>query len=465
MTRPKVPFAVLFSVVTALMAPVVIVLLLFVSLGALESGPAWFAAVVLALALGGIVRPHLADLLALREYGGEESRRGHRDPPALTFPTAAVDLDATFARLDRMWNRDHKELTESVKVLKTILDRLPDPLFMLTTDRQILRSNRAAYSLLGSPPEGRNLAAMLRNPDVLETVDAVLAGPSGREGGKGRAVEFSLPVPISRSFRAWIEPLPEPASDGTVAILTLYDQSVEKRTKQLQADFIANASHELKTPLSMLSGYIETMRGTARDDEKAREKFLATMAEQAGRMGRLVDDLLILSRIELQEHMAPTKTVDLDHVLHGIADMLAPAVESRKQTIEFDLSEQPFVVGDGDQLIQVFLNLMDNAVKYGGDGSIIEVVVRPEQRDGRDHLAISVIDQGLGINPEQMPRLTERFYRTDAARSRELGGTGLGLAIVKHIVTRHQGDLAITSTPGEGSKFTVFLPVAPDTGA
>lgn len=465
MTRPKVPFALLFSVVTVLMAPVIILFLLFGSLDILESGPAWFAVLVLALALGGIVRPHLADLMALREYGSEVSRRGHRDPPALTFPSAAAGLDATFAKLDRMWNTDHKELTESVKVLKTILDRLPDPLFMLTADRQILRSNRAAHDLFGSPPEGRNLAAMLRNPDVLEAVDTVLAGPSGREGGKGKAVEFSLPVPIARSFRAWIEPLPESASDGTVAILTLYDQSVEKRTKQLQTDFIANASHELKTPLSLLSGYIETMRGPARDDAQAQEKFLATMAEQADRMGRLVDDLLILSRIELQEHMAPTKTVDLDHILHGISDMLAPAVEARKQTIKFDLPERPFVIGDSDQLTQVFLNLMDNAVKYGGNDSTIRVTARPERRNGRDHLAVSVIDHGVGIDPEQMPRLTERFYRTDAARSRELGGTGLGLAIVKHIVTRHQGDLAITSTPGKGSEFTVFLPAASDSKA
>jgi len=465
MIRPKVPFALLLSVTTVLMAPVMILLLFFVSLGVLESGPAWFAAIALALALGGIVRPHLADLLVLREYGSEVSRRGHKDPPALTFPFAAAGLEAAIARLDRMWNSDHKELTESVKVLDIILDRLPDPLFMITAERQILRSNRAARSLFGSLPEGRNLATTLRNPDILETVDTVLAGPSGRDGGQGKTVEFSLAVPIARSFRAWIEPLPEPASDGTLAILTLYDQSAEKRTKQLQTDFVANASHELKTPLAMLAGYIETMRGPARDDKEAQKKFLATMAEQAGRMGRLVDDLLTLSRIELQEHTRPTKTVDLGHVLRGIARMLAPAAEARQQTIELDLSERPFVVGESDQLTQVFLNLMDNAVKYGGDDSIIRVTARPNQHNGRDHLAISIIDQGVGINPEQMPRLTERFYRTDTARSRELGGTGLGLAIVKHIVTRHQGDLTIASTPGEGSEFTVFLPAASDSKA
>jgi len=273
-----------------LMAPVVILLLLFVSLGAMGSGAAWFAAIVLALALGGIVRTHLADLLVLREYGGEVLRRGHKDTPALTFPSAAAGLEAVIARLDRMWNSDHKELTESVKVLDIILDRLPDPLFMLTAGRQILRSNRAAHSLFGSLPKGRNLATMLRNPNILETVDTVLAGPTGRDGGQGEAVEFSLSVPIARSFRAWIEPLPEPASDGTVAILTLYDQSTEKHTKQLQTDFVANASHELKTPLTILSGYIETMRGPARDDKKTQKKFLAAMADQASRMGRLVDD-------------------------------------------------------------------------------------------------------------------------------------------------------------------------------
>jgi len=174
---------------------------------------------------------------------------------------------------------------------------------------------------------------------------------------------------------------------------------------------------------------------------------------------------LTLSRIELQAHTRPTKAVDLCHTLRGIVQMLAPAAKARQQTIKLDLPERSFVVGESDQLTQVFLNLMDNAVKYGGDDSTIRVTARPDQHNGRDHLAISVIDQGVGINPAQMPRLTERFYRTDAARSRELGGTGLGLAIVKHIVTRHQGDLTIASTPGEGSEFTVFLPAASDSKA
>ena len=242
-------------------------------------------------------------------------------------------------------------------------------------------------------------------------------------------------------------------------LVDLQDVTALIRSEQMRVDFVANVSHELRTPLTSLTGFIETLRGPAKDDADAREKFLAIMQEQSERMFRLINDLLSLSRIELDEHSRPTDPVDLGEVLDGVRSMLAMKAEAKEMDLTLTLPEEvpPIVRGDADQLTQVFLNLVDNAIKYGGKGT--EVAVRVRARDSR-RLAIDVQDHGAGIPAEHIPRLTERFYRVDAARSRALGGTGLGLAIVKHIVNRHRGRLSISSREGEGSCFTVILPLA-----
>jgi two-component system phosphate regulon sensor histidine kinase PhoR len=334
--------------------------------------------------------------------------------------------------------------------------------------------------------------AVLRTPALIEAVDAVLAGAAGR------VVEFTLSVPVERTLSARIERLPRQTADGTVCLITLHDLTQLKRADQMRADFVANASHELRTPLSTLAGFIETLRGPAKEDSEAREKFLGIMQEQAARMSRLVADLLSLSRIELNEHSAPTGTVRVDRVLRSVADILQLKARDKGMTIELDappphpvsgpagFEALPEVTGDADELAQVFQNLLDNAIKYGRAGSVIRVAgwvapgpetgkaVRPPERLERGDrparlagrrpalaVAIAISDQGDGIAREHLPRLTERFYRIDSARSRDLGGTGLGLAIVKHIVNRHRGGLLIESQPGVGSTFTVLLPVAP----
>jgi len=226
----------------------------------------------------------------------------------------------------------------------------------------------------------------------------------------------------------------------------------------MRADFIANAGHELKTPLATLIGFIETLLGPAREDVAARERFLGIMREQAQRMARLVDDLLSLSRIELNEHVAPTDRVALAPVIDEVARGLElRAAERGIRIIRALPPDLPEVQGDRDELAQIFQNLLDNAVKYGRPHSEIEV----SGGTGSEMLVrVAVADQGEGIPSEQLPRLTERFYRVDTARSRELGGTGLGLAIVKHIVNRHRGRLDIASTVGRGSTFTVWLRAA-----
>jgi len=244
-------------------------------------------------------------------------------------------------------------------------------------------------------------------------------------------------------------------------VLTLHDLTALKRSERMRADFVANASHELRTPLATLIGFIETLRGPAREDDAARERFLSIMGEQAGRMTRLVDDLLSLSRIELNEHLPPKDSVDVGRVLHAVADSLEQRAARRNVRIEVKIAEPLApVTGDAEELTQVFQNLIDNAIKYGRSGSAVEVEAQAAQKrvGGVAAVQVAVRDHGEGILKEHLPRLTERFYRVDPARSRELGGTGLGLAIVKHIVSHHRGILEIHSDLGEGSVFTVYLP-------
>jgi two-component system phosphate regulon sensor histidine kinase PhoR len=243
----------------------------------------------------------------------------------------------------------------------------------------------------------------------------------------------------------------------------------------MRADFVANASHELRTPLASLIGFIDTLRGPARDDPPARERFLGIMADQAARMNRLIDDLLHLSRIEVVEHRPPEEDVDLPPLLHRIAAMFEPRAAQRRVQLVIDVPDTlPRIAGDEDQLEQVVQNLLDNAVKYGREGGLAQLTAAAVPADPaaalpsalagggrwppRPGVAIQVEDDGPGIPAEHIPRLTERFYRVSKGRSRAVGGTGLGLAIVKHVVNRHRGRLTIESKVGEGSRFTVWLP-------
>jgi two-component system phosphate regulon sensor histidine kinase PhoR len=237
--------------------------------------------------------------------------------------------------------------------------------------------------------------------------------------------------------------------------VVLHDISALRRAERMRADFVANASHELRTPLAGLVGFVETLQGPARNDPKAQERFLAIMAEQTDRMRRLVEDLLSLSRIEQREHEPPTSRVDVAGVLRGVRDLIDMKARQRGVTVEFEIPDQlPDVIGDADELTIVFQNLADNAVKYTSPGTMVQVVASVE----RDWIRVDVTDHGEGIASEHVQRLTERFYRVDTARSREMGGTGLGLAIVKHALNRHRGRLEIDSELARGSTFSVVLP-------
>ncbi len=330
-----------------------------------------------------------------------------------------------------------------------------------------MRTNAAAMELIGRRAEPGDLAGALRSPVLLSAVDSLLRPvlPSEAARGPERNIEFTLSGSTDRMLRAHLARIDGPALDGAVGLLILDDITALKRTEQMRADFIANAGHELKTPLAALIGFTETLLGPARDDAAARERFLTIMHEQARRMARLVDDLLSLSRIELNEHVAPTGLVALAPVIEEVARSLELRAADRGIHIVCKLAPNlPEVHGDRDELVQVFQNLIDNAIKYGRPNTEVTVTgsLGPGTVSGAasSQVRVAVTDQGEGIAGEHLPRLTERFYRVDTARSRELGGTGLGLAIVKHLVNRHRGRLEIASRPGRGSSFTVSLRAA-----
>jgi two-component system phosphate regulon sensor histidine kinase PhoR len=421
------------------------------------------AAVALA-APGWLLANHTRHMRGLISYV-EQFRRSvdHNlpEPPNPRGSLLSAELDEKLVDTTRERQRRRRELEALIAGNEAILATLPYPLLTLTESGRVARANPAAIELFEGDPSGRDLVSVLREPALLGAVDAVL------QGAGDRILEFSIAGSMERFFVAHLARLPAAQLDDTVAILALMDVTALKRAEQLRADFVANASHELKTPLASLLGFIETLRGPAREDAEARHRFLSIMQEQAERMARLVEDLLSLSRIELHEHTLPSTAADLGQVLEGVIDALEMKAARRGMVLRLSLApDLPPVQGDRDELAQVFQNLVDNAIKYGRTGTpvTVEAVLLAEEeaqrRPGRPAVSVVVADQGEGIAREHVPRQTERFYRVDTARSREMGGTGLGLAIVKHIVNRHRGHLEVESELGKGSRFTVTLKAA-----
>jgi two-component system phosphate regulon sensor histidine kinase PhoR len=350
--------------------------------------------------------------------------------------------------------------------MHVMAEALPDPVILLNPAGQVLFCNAPARGLFASLRQGSHISSVIRTPEFL---DAVSAAP---ERGRAVTVTYAERVPVGRRMAATVAPLTRGGERVGNILVLLRDLTEGERINQMRADFIANASHELRTPLASLRGFIETLQSSAKQDPGARERFLAIMAEQASRMTRLIDALLSLSRVEMNAHVPPSDLVDLNDVINHAKDTLEPLVREMSFRLEVGRFPRPAVVrGDRDELVQVLQNLVQNALKYGDRGGVVRIEAKHIPSLGRQvgRYAISVVDKGPGIAPEHLPRLTERFYRVDVASSREKGGTGLGLAIVKHILNRHRGELAIASTPGKGSTFTVMLSevknALPDRGA
>jgi two-component system phosphate regulon sensor histidine kinase PhoR len=344
---------------------------------------------------------------------------------------------------------------------EAVLAHIPDPVILVDRRSVVLEANRAAHLLLPGLKIGQPLSFALRSPDVLDAIEEVL------DEGTSLKIEYSERVPTERVFEVHIGPLQADVSDVGVqsgVVLFFRDLTSAHRLEVMRADFVANASHELRTPLASLLGFVETLQGPAKDDPKARERFLEIMRVQAQRMKRLIDDLLSLSRIEMRAHVSPTQVVDLGSLAAHMIETLSPMAKERGVAIRATLPSSPvLVLGDRDELLRILENLIENAVKYGESGAAVDVTVEGVEgvAQAERQAVLSVQDYGPGIAPEHLPRLTERFYRVDVAESRDKGGTGLGLAIVKHIVNRHRGQLDIASEPGQGACFKVTIPEAP----
>lgn len=343
-----------------------------------------------------------------------------------------------------------------------ILYALPLPAILIGSDEKLVHTNPDARRLMGGTSTGLSYVAALRQPVVLDCVEAAFR--------LGQSAQSDLVTNIDGRETLWRVSAAPLQSDAAMdakdisVLVTFEDRTAMREARQIRRDFVANVSHELRSPLTALLGFIETLKGPALGDESVRAKFLDTMEHEANRMNRLVADLLSLSRVEAVERMRPTDAVNVPGLLGTVMSAMRPLAEDKGCDLQLHNSTAEIgLQGDSDQLAQVFTNLVENAIKYGDQSVTIQI-------DFIDHapglrgpaVSIKVINDGEGIDPMHIPRLTERFYRVDSHRSREMGGTGLGLAIVKHIINRHRGRLKIDSVLGKGVTVTVLLPVLTD---
>ena len=343
--------------------------------------------------------------------------------------------------------------------VSAIVSGMPDPAVLLDWAGRVVHLNAAAAQLAPALRKNELAQFALRSPEIISALREAIATTEAR-----RATYLDH-VPVDRWMELIITPVPVPTLFGGTdkcMLMTFHDLTPLRRVEEMRADFVANASHELRTPLAALSGFIDTLQGPARDDPRARERFLGIMHIQATRMARLIDDLLSLSRVELSAHVRPDTLVDIVPIIRTVADGLEPLARERQVVIDVDLPEAPvWIAGDREELLRVFENLIENALKYGASGGrVIVSLTMAVSGEGVPEVRVMVRDFGPGIAPEHLPRLTERFYRVDVGDSRSQGGTGLGLSLVKHIVNRHRGRLLIESALKNGATFTTCFPHA-----
>lgn len=378
------------------------------------------------------------------------------------------------------------DLGPETSLLADVFETMSDPVLVIAggeaddiAGRRILLANAAAREHFRLGAASTLLVSVIREPSVLEAVDEALFMNMASH------VDFLTGGANERHWRALVRPLDARAnSNEALAFLSLRDETDIRRIERMRVDFLANASHELRTPLASLAGFIETLKGHAKDDPKARDRFLDIMATQADRMSRLVADLLSLSRIELNEHIAPDGRVDLSRAASDVVDAVSVLSKERQVSIVAELGlGGADVTGDRDEIVQVVQNLVDNALKYSSAGGHIEIsierdrtldesfrlrmsdstrlsLVTPDREQGAKYVVVTVRDHGPGMAREHLPRLTERFYRVEGQKSGERQGTGLGLAIVRHIVIRHRGALSVESALGSGALFAAAFPIA-----
>ena len=359
-------------------------------------------------------------------------------------------------------NRNKKNTDDKIIISKYekddsktfILDELEDQFIALDKLNIIKYVNPSAEKRFGKNILNTHLGTILRNPNLDEKIREV------KSSKKTSNLDLEINLPSYQYYRIYVIPGPTVIfTEKDSVVLFLKDLTEISKAQKFRTDFVANVSHELKTPLVSIKGAIETIEGPAKDDEIAKINFLKIISSQSKRMENLISDLLILSRIELQEHIRPDKPVNLKNILTKVKDIHFTSLKEKNINLEINLDNVSDVIGDEDKLITVFSNLLDNAIKYSKEKSTINILASPSK--GKlitKGIKISVSDQGIGIPEDQINRVTERFYRVDVEESRKVGGTGLGLAIVKHIISQHRGDYEIKNLNGKGTEINIHLP-------
>lgn len=406
-----------------------------------------FGAVMWALDLPLVLAfvPALAITL-LAWFGGQAMLRA-----ALRERTAAT-VPSTLVAEPPLAQNAARDSTAGPGLGLDLVENFPLPLIITEVDEIIAAASLAARQLFPGLSTGRPISLALRNPELLDALAAT------RKDNAARTIVLNDNRPASQVMRVHISAFARSGPRGSLIMCVFEDLTEQRATERMRVDFIANASHELRTPLASLLGFIETLQGPARDDVKARERFLPIMRDQAGRMARLIDDLLSLSRAELRAHQPPVATIDLRSTVREIVDSLSLSAKERGVGLVVSLpNEAMYIRGDRDDLLRLVENLVENGIRYGREGKQVEIAVAANTNGER---VLSILDHGPGIAAEHIPRLTERFYRADVSHSREIGGTGLGLAIVKHLVARHRARLEIESQLGAGATFKVIFPAA-----
>ena len=353
--------------------------------------------------------------------------------------TRSFQKNNTETSSDNLTKNDLQEL---------FINQLEDIIIILNKFNIITYSNKAAVENFGSNIEGKHIGSEIRIPELLDAID------NNKIDKELKKIDVELKIPVFKFYKISIASI---KSDHTLVIIR--DFTEMRKSQNMRSDFIANASHELRTPLVSLKGFLETITDSAKDDPKSQKKFLEIMKSEANKMEVLIEDLMLLSRIELQEHIRLKDKVDIKEVIENVILLNSKKISDKKLNINLNIKEKErFVIGDKEKLSAVFLNLLDNAIKYSGNSKSIRIQSSENTNGLKNYTSISVIDEGFGIAPEDIHRITERFFRTENAKKLKIEGTGLGLAITKHIINQHRGELKITSKFGKGSEFIVSLP-------
>ena len=368
---------------------------------------------------------------------------------------------AELRRKTILQEHESRDTRASQFLLTNIMENLTDPFLLLDSRKRILMANKSAIGMLGAEILRKDISLFIRNPDVNNAIRKTI------RTGKSHTVEYMHGNVVPRNMLVRLHALDIQGSEDNqenkrYIFLSIYDITLIKQAEQMRVDFVANASHELRTPLASILGFVETLQGPAKNDQQAQERFLRIMHDEASRMTRLVDDLLSLSKIEREAHIPPEGKVHLPTLINSVLETLHMRLKERNMNVTLSNPDNvENITGDFDQLTQVAQNLLDNAIKYGRENTTIEVILKKHVSEFPIHeesVSIAITNKGNGIPAEHIPRLMERFYRVDTARSRSLGGTGLGLAIVKHIIQRHKGHILFESEVNEYTRVTVTLP-------